>query len=216
MYWSYNSCSLLCVSTEPGTDTPRHVSMYGFHGITPNNKARLGFDCNICVISYPICIIRYKAAFHFVHGLLVKPLSLILLQGRFFDAVVKVYCIHTEPNYSLPWQRKRQYSSTSSGFMVKNVEGQRCLLTNAHSVEYHTQVCLVLALKSMSWLPHQTVTRLICLQVVCHKHCRHCHRGAVLVPGQDSTCFYRVPTKHSNKALQQSTQHTACEKALHS
>lgn len=61
-------------------------------------------------------------------------------EGRFFDAVVKVYCIHTEPNYSLPWQRKRQYSSTSSGFMVKNVEGQQCLLTNAHSVEYHTQV----------------------------------------------------------------------------
>lgn len=61
-------------------------------------------------------------------------------EGNFFDAVVKVYCIHTEPNYSLPWQRKRQYSSTSSGFMVKNEEGQRCLLTNAHSVEYHTQV----------------------------------------------------------------------------
>ncbi|KAL0022757.1 hypothetical protein WJX77_012242 [Trebouxia sp. C0004] len=61
-------------------------------------------------------------------------------EGKFFDAVVKVYCIHTEPNYSLPWQRKRQYSSTSSGFMVKNGEGQRCLLTNAHSVEYHTQV----------------------------------------------------------------------------
>ena len=63
-----------------------------------------------------------------------------VLQGRFFDAVVKVYCIHTEPNYSLPWQRKRQYSSTSSGFMVKNEKGQQCLLTNAHSVEYHTQV----------------------------------------------------------------------------
>ena len=24
------------------------------------------------------------------------------------DAVVKVFCTHTEPNYSLPWQRKRQ------------------------------------------------------------------------------------------------------------
>ncbi len=67
--------------------------------------------------------------------------ALVHRQGKFFDAVVKVYCIHTEPNYSLPWQRKRQYSSTSSGFMVKNEEGQRCLLTNAHSVEYHTQVC---------------------------------------------------------------------------
>ena len=67
-------------------------------------------------------------------------MAFVWQQGKFFDAVVKVYCIHTEPNYSLPWQRKRQYSSTSSGFMVKNEEGQRCLLTNAHSVEYHTQV----------------------------------------------------------------------------
>ncbi|CAA6670070.1 unnamed protein product [Spirodela intermedia] len=40
------------------------------------------------------------------------------------DAVVKVFCVHTEPNFSLPWQRKRQ------------------VLTNAHSVEHHTQVKL--------------------------------------------------------------------------
>ena len=57
------------------------------------------------------------------------------------DAVVKVYCVHTEPNYSLPWQRKRQYASTSTGFMVAAREGDdRWLLTNAHSVEYHSQV----------------------------------------------------------------------------
>ena len=57
------------------------------------------------------------------------------------DAVVKVYCVHTEPNYSLPWQRKRQYASTSTGFMVScQREGERWLLTNAHSVEYHSQV----------------------------------------------------------------------------
>jgi len=57
------------------------------------------------------------------------------------DAVVKVYCVHTEPNYSLPWQRKRQYASTSTGFMVAVREGNdRWLLTNAHSVEYHSQV----------------------------------------------------------------------------
>lgn len=54
------------------------------------------------------------------------------------DAVVKVYCVHTEPNHSLPWQRKRQYTSTSSGFVVQE-GGQVWLLTNAHSVEYHTQ-----------------------------------------------------------------------------
>lgn len=52
------------------------------------------------------------------------------------DAVVKVFCVHTEPNFSLPWQRKRQYSSSSSGFII----GERRVLTNAHSVEHHTQV----------------------------------------------------------------------------
>jgi len=57
----------------------------------------------------------------------------------FMDAVVKVFCTHTEPNFSLPWQRKRQMNSTSSGFAA-SFQGQRCLLTNAHSVDYHTQV----------------------------------------------------------------------------
>ena len=32
-------------------------------------------------------------------------------------------------------------NSTSSGFLAM-FEGQRCLLTNAHSVDYHTQVCV--------------------------------------------------------------------------
>ncbi|XP_028786009.1 protease Do-like 9 isoform X2 [Neltuma alba] len=54
------------------------------------------------------------------------------------DAVVKVFCVHTEPNFSLPWQRKRQYSSSSSGFIIAG----RRVLTNAHSVEHHTQVKL--------------------------------------------------------------------------
>ncbi|CAO2818243.1 unnamed protein product [Amaranthus hypochondriacus] len=52
------------------------------------------------------------------------------------NSVVKVFCVHTEPNFSLPWQRKRQYSSSSSGFVISG----RRVLTNAHSVEYHTQV----------------------------------------------------------------------------
>ncbi|KAK7859105.1 protease do-like 9 [Quercus suber] len=54
------------------------------------------------------------------------------------DAVVKVFCVHTEPNFSLPWQRKRQYSSSSSGFIIAG----RRILTNAHSVEHFTQVKL--------------------------------------------------------------------------
>ncbi|GLU11215.1 hypothetical protein SLE2022_279750 [Rubroshorea leprosula] len=54
------------------------------------------------------------------------------------DAVLKVFCVHTEPNFSLPWQRKRQYSSGSSGFIISGRRG----LTNAHSMEYYTQVKL--------------------------------------------------------------------------
>ncbi|KAI3941514.1 hypothetical protein MKW92_045295 [Papaver armeniacum] len=54
------------------------------------------------------------------------------------DAVVKVFCVHSEPNFSLPWQRKRQYSSSSSGFIISG----RRVLTNAHSVEHYTQVKL--------------------------------------------------------------------------
>ncbi|WOH05265.1 hypothetical protein DCAR_0624679 [Daucus carota subsp. sativus] len=52
------------------------------------------------------------------------------------EAVVKVFCVHTDPNFSLPWQRKRQYSSSSSGFVIAG----RRVLTNAHSVEHFTQV----------------------------------------------------------------------------
>ena len=51
-------------------------------------------------------------------------------------AVLQVFCIHSEPNFSLPWQRKRQFSSTSSGFIIP---GNR-ILTNAHCVDHHTQV----------------------------------------------------------------------------
>ena len=50
--------------------------------------------------------------------------------------LLQIFCTHSEPNFSLPWQRKRQYSSTSSGFITA---GQR-ILTNAHCVDHHTQV----------------------------------------------------------------------------
>lgn len=51
-------------------------------------------------------------------------------------AVVKVFCISAEPDYSLPWQLQRQYATTGSGFMISG----RRLLTNAHCVDHHTQV----------------------------------------------------------------------------
>ncbi|KAA0057539.1 protease Do-like 2 [Cucumis melo var. makuwa] len=59
------------------------------------------------------------------------------LQGAaFLNAVVKVYCTHTAPDYSLPWQKQRQFTSTGSAFMI----GDGKLLTNAHCVEHDTQV----------------------------------------------------------------------------
>lgn len=60
----------------------------------------------------------------------------VVKHSPFMDAVVKVFCVHTEPNFSLPWQMKRQFSSNSSGFIISG----RRVLTNAHSVEHHTQV----------------------------------------------------------------------------
>lgn len=52
------------------------------------------------------------------------------------SSVVKVFCIKTEPNHSMPWQMKRQTSSTGSGFVI---EGRR-IITNAHCIAYHTSV----------------------------------------------------------------------------
>ncbi|CAN1354321.1 Protease Do-like 2, chloroplastic [Linum perenne] len=59
-----------------------------------------------------------------------------LQNAAYLNAVVKVYCTHTEPDYSLPWQNQRPYTGTSSAFMI----GDGKLLTNAHCVEHSTQV----------------------------------------------------------------------------
>lgn len=59
-----------------------------------------------------------------------------LQDATFLNAVVKVYCTHTAPNYSLPWQKQRQFTSTGSAFLI----GDGKLLTNAHCVEHDTQV----------------------------------------------------------------------------
>ncbi|KAL3647937.1 Protease Do-like 2, chloroplastic [Castilleja foliolosa] len=59
-----------------------------------------------------------------------------LHNASLLNAVVKVYCTHTAPDYSLPWQKQRQYTSTGSAFMI----GDGKLLTNAHCVKHNTQV----------------------------------------------------------------------------
>lgn len=52
------------------------------------------------------------------------------------DAVFKLIVTHVDPNYSLPWQQRRQTSSTSSAFLIS--KGR--ILTNAHCVESATVV----------------------------------------------------------------------------
>lgn len=48
------------------------------------------------------------------------------------NGVVRIYCTHSQPNYNMPWQRKKQDFSTSSGFVIS----KRRIITNAHAVEY--------------------------------------------------------------------------------
>lgn len=61
---------------------------------------------------------------------------------KHMDSVIKVFATHTKPNFELPWQRRQQYTSKSTGFAVRSEDGQKWLLTNAHSVSYYTQVQL--------------------------------------------------------------------------
>ncbi|QDZ24599.1 DegP-like serine protease [Chloropicon primus] len=64
------------------------------------------------------------------------------MSSKLLDAVVKVYCLHSEPSFSMPWQRSRQYSSYSTGFVIESPsgKGKGWLLTNAHSVAFSTVV----------------------------------------------------------------------------
>ena len=59
-----------------------------------------------------------------------EELSMVL------DSIIKIHATHSEPDYTMPWQRQHQSTSTSSGFVicVENM-GMR-VMTNAHSVEY--------------------------------------------------------------------------------
>lgn len=51
-------------------------------------------------------------------------------------SVIKVFAVRTEPNLSMPWQMKRQYSSTASGFVIPG----RRIVTNAHAVSFQTSI----------------------------------------------------------------------------
>lgn len=57
-----------------------------------------------------------------------------------YDTIVKVFASQTSPNYFLPWQMKATTETTGSGFVVRNAQGQLCILTNAHVVSNQTFV----------------------------------------------------------------------------
>jgi S1-C subfamily serine protease len=52
------------------------------------------------------------------------------------DSVVKIHATHSEPDYTMPWQRQHQTTSTSSGFAIFVDKIGFRIMTNAHSVEY--------------------------------------------------------------------------------
>eukprot|EP00741_Cyanophora_paradoxa_P007220 tig00001094_g6985.t2 len=70
------------------------------------------------------------------------PPQLILGDGKTLlddlplESIVKVFCVVTSPNYSMPWQMKRQMKTTASGFVISG----RRIITNAHGIANQTSV----------------------------------------------------------------------------
>jgi S1-C subfamily serine protease len=58
------------------------------------------------------------------------------IRKELLKSVVKIFTVKTEPDYTMPWQMKRQTSSTASGFIISG----RRIVTNAHAVDYQTSV----------------------------------------------------------------------------
>jgi len=58
------------------------------------------------------------------------------VQSNLLRSVIKIFAVRTEPNLSMPWQMKRQYSTTASGFAVS----ERRIVTNAHAVAFQTSI----------------------------------------------------------------------------
>jgi len=58
------------------------------------------------------------------------------VQSNLLRSVIKIFAVRTEPNLSMPWQMKRQYSTTASGFAVS----EKRIVTNAHAVAFQTSI----------------------------------------------------------------------------
>ena len=60
--------------------------------------------------------------------------------AHYFRGVVKIFCVHATPSFSQPWSVRPPVRSSSSGFITTGLNGERLIITNAHSVEYATLV----------------------------------------------------------------------------
>lgn len=61
--------------------------------------------------------------------------------SRALQAVAKVFVTHLSLNYSEPWRKRGQRSSTGTCFAIQlSDQGRRVLLTNAHVVFRATQI----------------------------------------------------------------------------
>jgi S1-C subfamily serine protease len=58
------------------------------------------------------------------------------IRKELLKSVVKIFTVKTQPDYTMPWQKKRQTSSTASGFVISG----RRIVTNAHAVDYQTSI----------------------------------------------------------------------------
>lgn len=58
------------------------------------------------------------------------------IQSNLLRSVIKIFAVRTEPNLSMPWQMKRQYSTTASGFAIS----EKRVVTNAHAVAFQTSI----------------------------------------------------------------------------
>lgn len=67
--------------------------------------------------------------------------------SEILDSIVKIHCTHSEPDSLIPWQKRHQSTSTSSGFVIELLlpstssdsndnQNRRRIMTNAHSIEY--------------------------------------------------------------------------------
>ncbi|KAG2444359.1 hypothetical protein HXX76_001115 [Chlamydomonas incerta] len=64
------------------------------------------------------------------------PLAYAEGMGSVLDSIIKIYTVHSRPNYTLPWQNHPKRESTGTGFVVHD----RLILTNAHVVADATYV----------------------------------------------------------------------------